>query len=63
MILKEALDLSKSIANYRLHLYELGKIKGSSDPDVIKMRQQLDSKIITIEKVIGKVHSSQPGAF
>ena len=58
MILREALDLSKSIVNYRLDMYELAKDKGSSDPDVIKVRQQLDSKIATIQKILDKIRSS-----
>ncbi|GAA3315201.1 hypothetical protein GCM10020331_009640 [Ectobacillus funiculus] len=36
MILRSALDLSKSIDDYRLDMYELAKNKGLSDPDVIK---------------------------
>ena len=39
MILKKALDLSKSIDDYRLDMYELAKNKGLSDPDVITIRQ------------------------
>ncbi|MEH7683455.1 Spo0E family sporulation regulatory protein-aspartic acid phosphatase, partial [Priestia megaterium] len=44
MILREVLDLSKSIANYRLDMYELAKNKGFSDPDVLKINQQLEFK-------------------
>lgn len=58
MILKEALDLSKNIADYRLDMYELVKSKGLSDPDVIKISQQLDKKILMIQKIQFKIHPS-----
>jgi hypothetical protein len=58
MILREALDLSKSISNDRLDMYELAKNKGFSDPDVIKISQQLDLKILTIQKSLYKLRSS-----
>ncbi|MFP3886106.1 aspartyl-phosphate phosphatase Spo0E family protein [Priestia filamentosa] len=58
MILREALDLSKSIANYRLDMYELARNKSFSDPDVIKVSQQLDSKILAIQKSIHELRSS-----
>ncbi|MBT2701305.1 aspartyl-phosphate phosphatase Spo0E family protein [Bacillus sp. ISL-40] len=57
MILREALDLSKSIANCRLDMHELAKDKGFSDPDVIKISQQLDSKISNIQKILYKIRS------
>ncbi|MBZ5753693.1 aspartyl-phosphate phosphatase Spo0E family protein [Metabacillus rhizolycopersici] len=57
MILREALDLSKSIANDRLDMYELAKDKGLSDPDVIKISQQLDFKIRNIESILRKIRS------
>ncbi|MFS0599270.1 aspartyl-phosphate phosphatase Spo0E family protein [Peribacillus frigoritolerans] len=58
MILREALDLSKCIANDRSDMYELAKNKGFSDPDVIKLSQQLDSKILTIQKSLYKLRFS-----
>ena len=58
MILKDALDLSKSIGDYRLDMYELAKKKGLSDPDVIKISDQLDRKIIMLQKMIYTTHSS-----
>jgi hypothetical protein len=51
MILREVLDLSKSIANYRLDMYELAKKKGFSDPDVLKINQQLEFKIQNIKNI------------
>jgi hypothetical protein len=57
MILREALDLSKSIANYRLEMYELAKDKGPSDPDVIKISHQLNLEIANIQKVLYKIRS------
>ncbi|MFC6604445.1 Spo0E family sporulation regulatory protein-aspartic acid phosphatase [Ectobacillus funiculus] len=52
MILRSALDLSKSIDDYRLDMYELAKNKGLSDPDVIKISYQLDRKIILLQKML-----------
>lgn len=57
MILREALDLSKSIADYRVDMYELAKDKGFSDPDVIKISQQLDYEIQNIRSLMRKVRS------
>jgi hypothetical protein len=58
MFLKEALDLSKNIADYRLDMYELVKSKGLSDPDVIKISQQLDKEILMIQKIQFKIPPS-----
>ncbi len=52
MILRSALDLSKSIDDYRLDMYELAKNKGLSDPDIIKISHQLDRKIILLQKML-----------
>ncbi|MFB9761287.1 aspartyl-phosphate phosphatase Spo0E family protein [Ectobacillus funiculus] len=57
MILKKALDLSKSIDNHRLDLYELVKKKGFSNPDVIKMSQQLDKKIVMLQRIVHAISS------
>jgi NADH/NAD ratio-sensing transcriptional regulator Rex len=51
MILREVLDLSQSIANYRLDKHELVKNKGFSDPDVLKINQQLEFKIQNIKNI------------
>ena len=58
MILKDALDLSKSIDDYRSDMSKLAKEKGLSDPDVIKISDQLDRKIIMLQKIINTIHSS-----
>lgn len=55
MVLKNALDLSKSIDDYRKDMYELAKNKGISDPDVIKISHQLDEKITMLQKIILKL--------
>ena len=57
MILREVLDLSKSIANYRLDKHELVKNKGFSDPDVLKINQQLELKIQNIKNIARGVRS------
>ncbi|MFP3126571.1 aspartyl-phosphate phosphatase Spo0E family protein [Ectobacillus funiculus] len=52
MLLKNALDLSKDIDKQRLDMYDLAKSKGLSDSAVIKMSQQLDRKIIKLQKMM-----------
>ncbi|MCU7746782.1 aspartyl-phosphate phosphatase Spo0E family protein [Priestia megaterium] len=57
MILREALNLSKSIANYRMDMYKLTKEKSFSDPDVIKISQQLEFKIQNIKNISKDIRS------
>jgi hypothetical protein len=57
MILREVLDLSQSIANYRLDKHELVKNKGFSDPDVLKINQQLEFKIQNIKNIAKDLRS------
>jgi hypothetical protein len=57
MILREVLDLSQSIANYRLDKHELVKNKGFSDPDVLKINQQLEFKIQNIKNIVKDIRS------
>lgn len=57
MILREVLDLSKSIANYRLDKHELVKNKGFSDPDVLKINQHLELKIQNIKNISKGIRS------
>jgi len=57
MILREVLDLSQSIANYRLDKHELVKNKGFSDPDVLKINQQLEFKIQNIKNIEKDIRS------
>jgi len=52
MILKEELDLIKSINECRLEMYELASNKGFSEPEVIKISHQLDRKIIMLQKMM-----------
>ena len=56
MILKEVLDLSKSIDHCRIDMYELAKKKGLSDPDVIKISEQLDREIIMLQKILYTIY-------
>lgn len=58
MILKGTLDLIKSINDCRLDMYELAKKKGFTDPDVIKISDQLDKKIIMLQKMKYTIHPS-----
>lgn len=57
MILKKVLDLSKSIHEYRQAMYELVKNKGTSDPSVVRISQQLDGKITLLQKYINEMRS------
>jgi|APAga8741244001_1050109.scaffolds.fasta_scaffold31332_1 hypothetical protein len=57
MILREALDLSKSIANDRMDMYELTKDRSYSDSDVIKISQQLELKIQNIKNIVKDIRS------
>ncbi|PGK31692.1 hypothetical protein CN902_06255 [Priestia megaterium] len=57
MILREALDLSKSIANDRMDMYELTKDRSYSDSDVIKISQQLELKIQNIKNIAKDIRS------
>lgn len=42
------IDIMKSIDNHRIEMYELATKKGIADPDVIKLSQDLDGKIIDL---------------
>ncbi|WP_227937802.1 aspartyl-phosphate phosphatase Spo0E family protein [Alkalihalobacillus deserti] len=61
MILKNALDLKKSIKDYRQGMYELARNKDISDPDVIKISKQLDREMIMLQKMIDTIHPLQTG--
>ena len=52
MILRDIVSIEKSINEYRLSMYELTKKNGLTDPYVIKISQQLDKKIIMMQKLI-----------
>lgn len=52
MALKKVLDLSRGIDNCRMAMYELAKDKELSDPAVVKISQQLDRKIMKLQKLM-----------
>ena len=52
MILRNVLALRNSIDEYRKKMYELAREKGISDPDVVKISQQLDHKIMMLQKIM-----------
>jgi hypothetical protein len=51
MILRNALNLTKSIKKSRQDMDQLVKMKGISHPEVIKFGQQLEKKIILLKKI------------
>ena len=52
MISRKLLALRKSIDKHRHDMYELAKEKGLSDPQIIKISQQLDREIIMWQKLV-----------
>ncbi|MFP3125635.1 aspartyl-phosphate phosphatase Spo0E family protein [Ectobacillus funiculus] len=52
MILRNVLALRNSINEYHKKMYELAREKGISDPDVVKISQQLDHKIMMLQKIM-----------
>lgn len=56
MILRKVLALKNSINEYRQNMVELAGKKGLSDPQVIRISQQLDGEIIKWEKFIQEIH-------
>lgn len=57
MILKDALDLCKSIKKQRQFMHKLAENKGMSDPEVIQISQQLDGQIIKLQKIMCQLDS------
>lgn len=57
MILKKVLDLRMSIDVYRRNMIELATIEGVSNPEVIRLSQELDEKIIRLQKILCEIHS------
>jgi len=55
MILREVLNLSNKMSEYRLSMYELAKNKDFTNPYVIKMSQQLDVEIVKVQKILSKL--------
>lgn len=50
--MKDELALRESIEEYRQSMYKLAKEVGNSHPDVVKISQQLDIKIIMLQKIM-----------
>jgi len=61
MVLKNVLDLLKSIDESRQGIYELTKNRDLTDPEVVCMSQQLDRKIIMLQKIIYELRSLKIG--
>lgn len=55
MLLKNALELSKSINEDRRIMHETVQNKGMSDPEVRKISQQLDRKISMLQKMMNEM--------
>ena len=56
MILRKVLDLRKNIGEYRQELVKLAGKKDLTDPQVIKISQQLDGEIVMWQKIIQEIH-------
>jgi hypothetical protein len=54
MILKEIVDLRKSIVSDRINMNEIAKDKAFTHPEVLKISQQLDKKIVKMQKIMHK---------
>ncbi|WHY94466.1 aspartyl-phosphate phosphatase Spo0E family protein [Neobacillus cucumis] len=55
MLLKNALELSKSINEDRRIMHETVQNKGMCDPEVRKISQQLDRKISMLQKMMNEM--------
>ncbi|PFH87747.1 aspartyl-phosphate phosphatase Spo0E family protein [Bacillus sp. AFS088145] len=51
MIFGKVLTLLRSINDHREYMYKLSEEKGLIDPQVIKISQQLDEKIVMWQKL------------
>ncbi len=56
MILGKVVALKNSINEYRQNMIELAGKRGLSDPQVIRISQQLDEEIIKWQKFIHEIH-------
>lgn len=52
MFFKNSLILKSAIDEYRQNMHKLAKEKGVLDPEVIKISQELDMKIVILQKVL-----------
>lgn len=59
MILKKALDLKKSIGDYRRDINKLVINKDNSHPDFLKISNQLNEELIVLQKMIYEIRSPQ----
>ncbi|MEW9673784.1 Spo0E family sporulation regulatory protein-aspartic acid phosphatase [Ammoniphilus sp. 3BR4] len=50
--MKNSFDLRKSIDECRRDMYDLERDKGINHPEVIKISQRLDEKILLIQKMM-----------
>lgn len=57
MIIKYALDLKINIEECRNDMYELANKKGINNPEVLKISQELDKKIITMQNLLLSLYS------
>ncbi|MEH7012006.1 aspartyl-phosphate phosphatase Spo0E family protein [Neobacillus niacini] len=57
MMLKYVLDLEMSLEGYRQQMYDLAKNKGIGDPETIKINQELDRKIVLLQKILSEINS------
>lgn len=58
MLLKSALNLSKSIEEDRYDMYKLAENTNFSNLVILKISQQLDKKIILMQKLIYEIRFS-----
>lgn len=63
VILKRALDLRRSIDEYRRNINDLATNKGISNPEVIRLNQELVKKIIILQKMLVEIHSEPSTLF
>ncbi|MFP3125762.1 hypothetical protein OH784_24090 [Ectobacillus funiculus] len=61
MILKNVLDLSRSITEDCQDMHELVQNKDIPDPAVIKIKQQLNRKMIMLQKIISEAYPLSRG--
>lgn len=63
VILKRVLDLRRSIDEYWRNINDLATNKGISNPEVIRLNQELDKKIIILQKMLVEIHSEPSTLF
>lgn len=58
MLLKDLLSLKRSIEEDRKSMSHLVKKKGIQDPEVLKFSQELDKKIVNLQRVLLDMQAS-----